>query len=510
MKKLFVLILACMISNFMFSQENYWTPVVSADYWALTSAIYIDGVQQTSDQIEVGAFCGDECRGSMRIGHWTLNIPNGPTFENDVVFQQIYGDTGDEITFKLYDHNTNQILDLDSPDPISWNKDLSYGAMEPFEIHFTTPSTTYPLSINAWTENGGFYLISSPIGDVATSEVEGLTTGTYDLYSFDQTKELEWRDMHDGGTLNAGQGYLYASQAGTTLQFTGTAYTSTGTFPLTYSETNSDQNMWGWNLMGNPFAVAATVDRSFYVMNSTGDDIIAGSVTVPAMNGIFVKATTEGENVTFTQSGTDNKSQIVLNVLKDRAAAIDRAIVRFDENSTLPKFMLDESNTKVYIPQNGSQYAVVNGGNENSLPVNFKAKTDGTYTLSVEINEVSMDYLHLIDNMTGADVDLLVQPSYQFSATSHDYESRFTLVFRTTTGVEEHSQKTFCFVNGRNLYFCEDIEGATLSLVDMSGRTVRHETLKGNGVSLANLSEGVYVVRLSNGNETKTQKIVVR
>jgi hypothetical protein len=52
---------------------------------------------------------------------------------------------------------------------------------------------------------------------------------------------------------------------------------------------------------------------------------------------------------------------------------------------------------------------------------------------------VSFSYLHLIDNMTGADVDLLPllrgqgglnQPAtYTFTAKTTDYESRFKLVF---------------------------------------------------------------------------------
>ena len=337
-----------------------------------------------------------------------------------------------------------------------------------------------------------------------------MTTGEFDLYYFDQAQELEWINIENGETpLAVGKGYLYANSATTTLRFTGTPYSGTGTFPLSYTEENPDEIMRGWNLVGNPFPNEASVDLDHYVMNEFGTDLITSSGPVAAMNGIFVKATAANQNVTFSQN-SEGKSQVAINVLKDRGAAIDRAIVRFDENSILPKFMLDSNNTKIYIPQSGSQYAVISSDNVNSLPVNFKAKANGTYTINVDITEVRMEYLHLIDNMTGADIDLLVQPDYQFTATNHDYEARFTLVFRAETGVEEQGQQSFCFVNGRSLYFCEDVEGSTLSLVDMTGRMVRNETLKGNGVNLANLSEGIYIVRLTNGNDTKVQKIVVK
>ena len=50
------------------------------------------------------------------------------------------------------------------------------------------------------------------------------------------------------------------------------------------------------------------------------------------------------------------------------------------------------------------------------------------------MENVEMDYLHLIDNMTGEDVDLLAGAStgsatYTFEAKTTDCASRFRLVF---------------------------------------------------------------------------------
>ena len=68
---------------------------------------------------------------------------------------------------------------------------------------------------------------------------------------------------------------------------------------------------------------------------------------------------------------------------------------------------------------------------------------NGTYTLSVDPKGVELDYLHLIDNLTGEDVDLLAPVSaseseaiqepvaYTFTAKTTDYASRFKLVFST-------------------------------------------------------------------------------
>ena len=443
-----------------------------------------------------------------------MQIPNGPLLENDIVYLQIWGNEGDALTFKLFDHSTNKEMDVASPE-VTWNKDDIHGEMNAFAIEFTSlepQPTTYELPITGYeAENPvDWYFISSPIGNVATGAVQGLTTGTFDLYSFDQTSELEWINMQAGGTLQAGKGYLYANSANTTLIFSGEAYTGTGTFPLEYSTTNPDETMHGWNLVGNPFAQPASVgDRAFYVMNDAGSEIIVGSGNVPAMNGIFVKATAAGESVTFAPNGTNTGSKIALNLVRnDRSASlVDRAVVRFDEGGQLPKFMLDATNTRVYIPQDGANYAVANHNSDNNTAVSFKAKENGSYTLKVSIENLDLEYLHLIDNQTGTDVDLLATPSYTFDANTTDQADRFRLVYAETTGIDENNN--FAYFNGKTWNVNNEGQ-ATLQVMDITGRTISSQTISGNAELSLDQPAGVYVLRLINGNDTKVQKVVVR
>ncbi len=67
---------------------------------------------------------------------------------------------------------------------------------------------------------------------------------------------------------------------------------------------------------------------------------------------------------------------------------------------------------------------------------------------------VGFNYLHLIDNMTGVDVDLFATPGYRFDALTTDYASRFRLVFATGNSAESDN---FAFINGAgnlsNYYF---------------------------------------------------------
>ena len=508
MKKVVFMVVVCMaFMHSVFGQDLHWTPVQVGDLnMTCTGIVQIDGDEQKNADLEIGVFCGDQCRGAKKPIYVT-------SLDRYLYILTMFGENGDSLTFKLFDHSINAELALNSPEAVVFEGNGRLGtAANPYVLNFTTPTPqpqTFTLDITGYgTEDGNYYLIAPPFDDIDPEDIDGMTEGDFDLFYFDQAQTLEWRNY--GTTpfnLESGKGYLYAHKTTVTLSFTGVPYSGDGKVTL---RKTGGLDFEGWNLVGNPFATAANLDREFYVMNTAGTEIIVATGTgVAAMQGIFVIANSDNEQIQFTQSGSGSKEQIVLNVLQDRGNTIDRAIVRFNENSTLPKFMLNDSNTKLYIPQEDDDYAVVNSNGANSMPVNFKAMANGTYTLSVDIN-LDMEYLHLIDNKTGADIDLLVQPDYQFAADKNDNEARFMLVFRSTTGVEENGQQNFCFVKGGNLYFNEEVQNAELSLVDITGRLVRQMTLKGNSCDLSGISEGLYIVRLAKDNDVKIQKVIIK
>ena len=117
-------------------------------------------------------------------------------------------------------------------------------------------------------------------------------------------------------------------------------------------------------------------------------------------------------------------------------------------------------------------------------------------------------YLHLFDNKTGTDVDLLRTPSYTFNATTTDYESRFKLVFATGSSIAGDS---FSFINSNGNFCIFGIEGeATLQVFDVMGRVLGTETFSNNIEKRLDVAPGVYFIRLINGDDVQTQKIVVR
>jgi len=140
------------------------------------------------------------------------------------------------------------------------------------------------------------------------------------------------------------------------------------------------------------------------------------------------------------------------------------------------------------------------------MPINFKAEEDDTYTLSFTAEEVSLDYLHLIDNLTGANVDLLQTPSYTFEARTTDYASRFRLVFSADSN---YSESNFAFFNDDNLIINNE-GNATLQVVDMTGRILSSETINGSASINVDASTGVYMIRLITGDNVKIQKVIIK
>ena len=186
----------------------------------------------------------------------------------------------------------------------------------------------------------------------------------------------------------------------------------------------------------------------------------------------------------------------------------DFARIRFGEGRTLNKFMFNESNNKLYFVQDNEEFAVVRSEAEGEMPLYFKAAADGTYTLTVNAANIEMEYLHLIDNMTGTEVDLLANPSYSFNARVNDNAARFTLVFAGLTGIEENSDNFAFFSNGNVIVSNEG--NAMLQVVDMNGRIVKSENINGTTSVSVEAAPGVYMLRLVNGDNMKVQKIIVK
>ena len=420
-------------------------------------------------------------------------------------------------------------------------------------------TATVEKSISAYTVpsgqglTDGWYFIASPLNEAYTPTTDNMLSNTYDLYRLDNTTWENFRNQNDHPdftTLNNGAGYLYANSNKVTLQFTGALK------PYTASENVSVSA--GWNLVGNPFAYNVYASQPYYKMNNakTGIEAVDSYTTtvIAPCTGIIINAAEAG-NVTFSReapvaSSVNNggvnialsqlvpepvegpdRNQVGFNSVESSIStgsttlALDNAIVSFNEGSVLPKFRFG-NNAEIYLPQGNEDYAIAFSDKQGEMPLNFKAKENGSYTLTVNPENVEMAYLHLIDNMTGEDVDLLhpntliagedpqsLMPTYTFQAKTTDYESRFRLVFSVNeTDGPSTGSGTFAFISNGNIIITDvaDACDASLQVIDMTGRVIVSRSGHIQCVPTSGMTPGVYVLRLINGNDVKTQKIVVR
>ena len=386
------------------------------------------------------------------------------------------------------------------------------------------------------SNNAGYYLIATPIEGFVPTANNGFITTNYDLYTYNATKENEWVNFksEEGFTTLLGyHGYLYASGQNTTLRFEGLLNDpdmneGNGGYVEELAYQGGDDAMKDLTLVGNSGTAETTFsmydDNSDQVMsfnyltlNNAGDGFISDQdeiVDVAALDAVFVQAPgayhymLEGWGEIGSSSSVRN---VNVKVSRENGDLLDNAIVSFG-GSMMKKLYLTDNSTRVYFPISNQDYAVVRVQSEGDQPVNFKAKENGTYTLSIETKNVEMDYLHLIDNMTGADVDLLANPSYTFEAKTSDYASRFRLVFSANNTDENGastSSATFAYFNGSS-WTISNMGEATLQVVDVMGRVLSSETLSGNAEVNINQPTGVYMLRLVSGDSVKVQKVVVR
>ena len=396
-----------------------------------------------------------------------------------------------------------------------------------------TLSITMEKEITGYGEgDGNYYFIASPFGgrtqlayNASWSHVLNVTSGEYDLYAFDPTQELEWinyksqdsnnpHELFYEMSLQSGTGYLYANKDNTTLTFTGTAWSSLNsstTVDYTYNAESTDD--WnGWKLVGNPYTCNGYIsyvdergnvlDADFYTLNLNNKySLMSSNQPLPPCTGALMNVSATGK-VQYSTEPTNSKGSMLNMTVSEGRGAVDQVRVRFGQGHNL-QHMSFRNNSKLYMPVDGNDYAVVYADTEGEMPVNFKAEKNGNYTISINNENVEFGYLHLIDNMTGADIDLLETPSYSFDAKVTDYASRFKLVYAAGS-----NNDSFAFYNKGNIVINNE-GSAILNIVDVLGRTISSQTINGSENVSFNANASVYTLQLIQGEKVKTQKIVV-
>ena len=367
----------------------------------------------------------------------------------------------------------------------------------------------------------GWYTISSPVKTPNLLHNTNLITAVsqpynFDLMRFDATnQEFPWQTYvahPEFTTLENGRGYLYRNAKSFVEESNGDMITG-----------DVDVKLYeGWNLIGNPY----THD----IIKGTGDDcaikndkeeILAAGYYQLANNGgwaaepeadgslikmgegLLVKAITDG-NLTISNIAPKSKSRANDEYIKFSVANSeyeDATYAVFNDGYGLDKISHRNPDIPmIYINQNGEDYAIATMSDGiKSFNLNFKAKTTGKYTLRYKTSG-DFSYLHVIDRLTGKDIDMLADEVYSFIASPKDTDARFIVRLNYTSG--NTNNDIFAYQSESDIVVYGEGE---LQVFDVMGRMVKTQRI--NGVETVNVNAtGVYIFKL---NE-KTQKIVVR
>lgn len=384
----------------------------------------------------------------------------------------------------------------------------------------------------------GWYTLASPMEPSAVEIGSNLLFQDYDLYFFDETNLIheEWRNYKSNATngftdFEAGRGYLYANATSFMPMLKGTLNSSSVTFPLTYTDSRPDE-LKGFNLIGNPFphniykgAGGAINDAKlasgYYVLTNSGS-WLAQTYETPIAPGqsVLVKtqmahdvniaktnAVATGESRSHNAKGNE-MGRLALRLSNGNSE--DVAYIYFGEGQNLVK--IDHLNTTIpslSVLQEGRRFAIAHvDADKETVDVCFDNKAASVFTISVDAKGWNSGYLHLIDNVTGVDVDLLRTPSYAFEATGSEYPCRFKVVMQGEDNKDDGAPFAY-YADGEIHLLVETGHGVSLQLVDMMGRIIDLGDVSGS-VSTLGMVPGVYMLRMADGDRMRVQKIVVR
>ena len=518
MKRVIALLFACLSSGWLMA--NHWTPV-GAPYeenMPLTCVVQLDGMEQQGTTLELGAFCGDECRGSQLAAYFEP--------EQRYIYQMtVFGEEGDMLTFRLFDHATGQELDLESPAPVAFDI-LGYGTLpDPVVLNFGPTAITPVVTLSpGWNWWSGYIELD---GNSLQSLENGLGGNGLMIKSQNDGYASYLAGFGWYGSLaaiNNENTYQIRASEACTVEMTG-AMANPADHPVTL--------VAGWNWIGYPVSASMTITEALSGITPQSGDMLKsqndgyasylagygwyGSLSTlnPGM-GLMYKSNAGADIVlTYPEGGTrgDLKSnqtaegnhwQPDLNAYPDNMSVT--AIVELDGS---------ELRSERY-----ELAAFANGECRGSARLMYVEPLDRYMAfLTVAGDEAAELRFSLYDAETGTvETQNFASLQYETNAVVGSFEEPCVVSFRSTTGVDEWANGMQVYPNpiehGQLLtigFMEEEACALRIEIINALGAVVETESAPSVRTIAAPKTAGVYTLRVTvEGKGTCYRKLVVR
>lgn len=499
-----------LVANFVENINYHWDVNINqyADNMTVTGIILIEGVEQATEDLELGAFSGDECRGRERLIY-------SPMVDRYLLNLIIYGENGDEITFRLFDHEAGEEVDLPCANVITFEVNDDLGTpFYPYEFSFTDPIVEQTTNLVIGWNWYSTYIELNDIDGIAMLEE---TLGANCAQISSQTAFTKYYPGNGwyGSLTSIDNEKMYRLKMNNEAAITMTGYEADpAQHPITLST--------GWTHIGFISSSNMSVGEAFSGLDATEGDLVKtqsafakyygsengwyGSLnTIKAGDGLMYKSTNTN-NVTFTYPQA-SRGETKLNLTAEN-------------NHWMPDM-------REY-PTNMTMMAVVelDGDELESNNYELAVFANGECRGSVQMLYVAPinRYMAFL-TIAGEDNEELYFGLYDRSASTENLTSNERIVFNTDDiigdfdnpfvvrfgNVEVDDVKIY--PNPANV--CDRInvvvpEKAVLEIVNALGEVVSVETVsEGDNAIKTPEKPGVYVLRIITENNSVTCRSVV-
>ena len=484
----------------------YWTPDPSlyANNMTVISTIAIDGVEQSDFNLELGAFCGDEVRGSGKLQYV------GSPANRYECFLMVYGNAGDNITFKLYDHATETVSDLKTNQSVTFEVNGAVGdVINPYAINFTSTIVHNQELKSGWNWYST-YVVNEGAEGLANLEN---AVGTNGIQIKNQSKFVNQAGGNWYGTLtetSVEDMFMIQMSSATNVALEGYEV-NPAEHPITLG-TN-----WKW--ISYPLSTEMSVEEAFASANPSNGDYVksqkgfaqyyeglgwSGTLTsmTPGMGYMYQNVSGSAKTLVYPSSSS-SKGSVKSNVTTDNN-----------------HWTADYSK----YPMNMTMIAVVEGA-ESAYEV--AAFADGECRGSARpIYVEALDIYIMFMTISGEDGETLtfkyydvntgetyaIADEFTFSvnATVGDVMEPYVMT-RGTMGVDELSSSINIYPNpvDNELFLATEVRVEEIAIYDVYGRTTTVYGLQTtdfvHSIDVADLEAGVYFVNIKteNGNIVK-------